>query len=92
MVNAPFDRIIHATAEDFAAGDDERFTAIVFNEMLYYVSDPIAVVRKYIGLLNADGLILCSIFHNGQRPSLRRSVRFVASPCSSTAVARRPRE
>lgn len=54
-------KIIHTGAESFDA-HGERFDIIVFNEMLYYVADPVGLLQKYAALLRQGGVILCSIF------------------------------
>jgi 2-polyprenyl-6-hydroxyphenyl methylase/3-demethylubiquinone-9 3-methyltransferase len=67
-------RIIHTSAERFDA-HGERFTSIVFNEMLYYTVDPIGLLRKYAALLCQGGMILCSIYEKprtAKETSLRR--------------------
>src|SRR5262249_39938696 len=39
------------------------FDVIIFNEVLYYVADPPAVVRRYRKALAPSGLIIVSIFY-----------------------------
>lgn len=39
------------------------FDVIVFNEVLYYVDDPAAVVRRYRTAMAPNGLIIVSVFH-----------------------------
>lgn len=55
------DSIVHTTAECFEAGD-RRWDCIVFNEILYYLSDPAIVLDKYAKLLKPEGIIIVSIF------------------------------
>lgn len=38
------------------------FDVIVFNEVLYYVQDPVAVVRRYLNALASEGVVIVSIF------------------------------
>jgi trans-aconitate methyltransferase len=40
---------------------DGKFGAIVFNESLYYVDDPIGELRRYSGFLEPDGVFLVSM-------------------------------
>jgi 2-polyprenyl-3-methyl-5-hydroxy-6-metoxy-1,4-benzoquinol methylase len=40
---------------------EERFDVIVFNEVLYYLRDPLRTVARYAGCLSAGGLILTSL-------------------------------
>ena len=58
------DRILHLTAEDFEPGE-RRGDCIVFNECLYYVPNPLALLDKYSRLLKSRGMIVVSIY---QRP------------------------
>lgn len=69
-------RIIHTSAERFQPRG-ERFTSIVFNEMLYYTADPVGLLTKYSALLWQGGVILCSIYEKpgaGKEMSLRRKL------------------
>src|ERR1700730_6551518 len=62
--------IVHTRAENFDSCG-ERFDCIVFNEILYYVDDPIGLLRKYAALVRQRGLILCSIYQKPGRASLK---------------------
>ncbi len=70
----PATKIIHARAESFDARGD-CFDSIVFNEMLYYVTDPVGLLRKYIALLRSPGMILCSIYQKPGAVPMRRKLR-----------------
>jgi predicted TPR repeat methyltransferase len=50
---------IAADAQSYAP--TERFDAIVFNEVVYYFSDPAGTVERYARFLNDDGILLFSI-------------------------------
>lgn len=58
----------------------ERFDAIVFNEVLYYVADPVAVLRRYAAALTDDGVIIVSIFEHHNSRLIWRDIhrRFAA--------------
>jgi 2-polyprenyl-3-methyl-5-hydroxy-6-metoxy-1,4-benzoquinol methylase len=56
-----------ADVESFVPAPDERFDAIVFNEVLYYFADPAAVVARFAAFLKPDGFLLASLFE----PSLK---------------------
>lgn len=47
-------------AEEFES--DRRFGVIVFNEVLYYLRDPLAVVERYQRMLDEDGTIVISMY------------------------------
>ena len=56
--------ILTTTAEALQAHG--AFTAIVFNESLYYCADPVAVYNRLLPLLAPDGVIVCSIYQHGR--------------------------
>jgi 2-polyprenyl-3-methyl-5-hydroxy-6-metoxy-1,4-benzoquinol methylase len=56
---APSASWIAADAQTYAP--TERFDAIVFNEVVYFFSDPAATVERYAGALNDGGILLFSI-------------------------------
>jgi 2-polyprenyl-3-methyl-5-hydroxy-6-metoxy-1,4-benzoquinol methylase len=41
---------------------DRSFDVIVFNECLYYVGDPVGIVRKYEGYLKDQGIFIISMY------------------------------
>lgn len=49
---------IQANAEDYVP--TESFDAIVFNEILYYLNDPLQVVKRYTHVLNEGGVFIVS--------------------------------
>jgi 2-polyprenyl-6-hydroxyphenyl methylase/3-demethylubiquinone-9 3-methyltransferase len=58
------------------------FNAIVFNEVLYYLTDPRATLTRYARYLSSDGILVISMYDN------RRSVELtnkVAEAWASTA-------
>jgi 2-polyprenyl-6-hydroxyphenyl methylase/3-demethylubiquinone-9 3-methyltransferase len=75
----PSAKIIHKKAEDFDSYG-ELFDIIIFNEMLYYADDPIALLKKYSILLNKNGKILCSIYQHPGRVSLKRRLMTYFDP------------
>jgi hypothetical protein len=56
---------IQADAEDFIP--DEKFDFIIFNEVLYYFSDPLAVLQKYCVWLRPGGLFITSLYAGSRR-------------------------
>lgn len=56
-------------APDFAVADaasyvpQGRFGVVVFNEMLYYLDDPAAVLARYAACLAPDGAYVISLWH-----------------------------
>ena len=53
-------RFYCAEAQSFATS--ETFGAIVFNEMLYYLHEPLAVVRRFEHALSPGGWFIVSMF------------------------------
>lgn len=45
-----------------------RFDVIIFNQSLYYLNDPPAVLRRYAGMLAPDGHVIISM---ADQPSTR---------------------
>jgi SAM-dependent methyltransferase len=45
----------------------EAFDAIVFNESLYYLHEPLAVVQRYARALTASGVLLTSLYGQSAR-------------------------
>lgn len=43
----------------------ERYDAVVINEVLYYVSDPVAEIGRYLGRVKAGGVLIISMFRHG---------------------------
>jgi 2-polyprenyl-3-methyl-5-hydroxy-6-metoxy-1,4-benzoquinol methylase len=54
-------RFVHADADSFAP--DEQFDAIIWNECLYYLRDPIAVIQRYRRYLRPRGVMIVSMFY-----------------------------
>lgn len=56
---------IQADAQDFVP--DDTFDAIIFNEVLYYFDDPLAVAHRYRAWLRPEGLFVTSLFAGSDR-------------------------
>ena len=54
-------RFVVAAAEAFTPPADERFDAILFNEVVYFLADPLAELRRYAGYLAPGGVLVVSI-------------------------------
>jgi ubiquinone/menaquinone biosynthesis C-methylase UbiE len=59
---------VNALAESFVP--DDQFDAIVFNECLYYLRDPLGVMRRFERYLAPDGVMLVSLFTKTERIEL----------------------
>lgn len=64
----------------------KRFDIVIFNESLYYLSDPLAVMRHYENYLAADGMFIVSMYLYEKAPLWRR-LGAVYDVIDSTAVA-----
>lgn len=54
------DRFVCSTVEEFIP--DEKWSIIVFNEVLYYTGDPVGQIQKYEKSLDPGGILIVSIF------------------------------
>ena len=75
----------HTTAEDFISGE-ERWDCIVFNEMLYYLYAPQALLQKFSRLLRPNGIIIISIYQ--KRASWRALIRFSMTSARCTRIVK----
>jgi 2-polyprenyl-3-methyl-5-hydroxy-6-metoxy-1,4-benzoquinol methylase len=55
------DRSSFAVIDCEGYAPDEQFDVLVFNEVLYCLRDPLAVVQRYTRSLRADGVVLVSM-------------------------------
>ena len=56
---------VQADAQCFVP--DETFDAIIFNEVLYYFDEPLAVAQRYQAWLRPGGLFITSLFSSSER-------------------------
>ena len=61
-------------ADAWAFESDERFDVIVFNQSLYYLTDPAGVLRKYRAMLRPGGRIIVSMVDNARTRSVWRLI------------------
>jgi len=61
------------------------FDVIVFNEVLYYLEDPIAVLQRYRGVLSPGGIVVVSVFHENLS-TWKAISALLASQCLQSAV------
>ena len=52
-------RFVNADISDYSPG--RRFDFIIFNESLYYIEDPLRIVKRYMSLLEEGGLLIVSM-------------------------------
>lgn len=64
------DRLLVADAETYVP--EGRFDAVVLNESLYYLADPRAQARRYLGFVRPGGLLLVSMFHSVRTAAILR--------------------
>ncbi|MEY2527690.1 MAG: hypothetical protein QOE73_2461 [Verrucomicrobiota bacterium] len=70
--------------EEFVPPD--RYDVIVFNESIYYSARPEEVLRRYMGALTADGVMIVSMCQNRWQGSIWTALESVAEIVHSTAV------
>jgi 2-polyprenyl-3-methyl-5-hydroxy-6-metoxy-1,4-benzoquinol methylase len=61
--DSSIERFVCADLTTFDASVGSAFDVIVFNEVLCYVSDPVATINRYRTVLARDGLVIVSVFH-----------------------------
>lgn len=72
----PTDRLICSPLEEFST--DQRFDVILFNEVLYYMSDPKSHLKKFRNYLKPGGKILISMLEMpGWRSRTARNARSI---------------
>lgn len=71
-------KIISATAEQFAGSD--KYDFIVFNEMLYYCSNPVKVLTKFSGMLAPGGRMIISIYLRPENIGLKHRFLHLLQP------------
>ena len=52
-------RFVQADISDYSPG--QRFDLIIFNESLYYIKDPLRIVKRYVSFLEEGGLLIVSM-------------------------------
>jgi 2-polyprenyl-3-methyl-5-hydroxy-6-metoxy-1,4-benzoquinol methylase len=55
-------KLIAGDVETFTFAPDDRFDAIVLNEVLYYVNDPKSVLERCLPLMAPPGIVVVSMF------------------------------
>jgi 2-polyprenyl-3-methyl-5-hydroxy-6-metoxy-1,4-benzoquinol methylase len=61
------ERFVCADIVTFEPPPGSAFDVIVFNEVLYYLEDPIAVLHRYRAVLSPGGIVVVSVFHENLR-------------------------
>lgn len=73
-------KVVQMLAEE-AIDRVSRWDRIVFTEVLYYLDDPLGVLRKYATMLSPTGRIIITIYQKQrQRPGLRKWLRKLRHP------------
>jgi 2-polyprenyl-3-methyl-5-hydroxy-6-metoxy-1,4-benzoquinol methylase len=67
------DEFVAAAAETFTP--HERFDAVVFNECLYYLDDPVGVAGRYREFLAPGGALVVSMFRARRSSAIQRLLR-----------------
>jgi len=70
---------MQADARNFVPED--AFDAIVFNEVLYYFDDPLAVAQRYRAWLKGDGLFIASLYAGSDRARAIGRLLRTTYPC-----------
>jgi SAM-dependent methyltransferase len=71
-------RLVCRPLEDYAPDSGERFTAIIFNEVLFFTDQPGTMLERYRAWLAPDGVLIVSMYQTPRPESgARRSVEAV---------------
>lgn len=76
----------------FVVGDmntyvpNEQFDAIVFNESIYYLNNPLKGLQRYAEYLKPDGIFLISIFVKDKHEEIWRQIQSVFPPLDAVTV------
>jgi 2-polyprenyl-3-methyl-5-hydroxy-6-metoxy-1,4-benzoquinol methylase len=68
---------------------DERFDVIIFNECLYYFSDPLELLKRYEQFLREDGLMIASMHDRDKTRALWAAISRRYDLLDSTSVTNR---
>jgi trans-aconitate methyltransferase len=68
------DRSRFTVADAWAFQTDARFDVIVFNQSLYYLTDPAGVLQKYQAMLAPSGRIIVSMVDNARTRAVWRLI------------------
>jgi len=68
------DRSRFTVADAWAFETDEHFDVIVFNQSLYYLTDPAGILKKYRAMLNPGGRIIVSMVDNARTRAVWRLI------------------
>ena len=66
------DRSLFAVADAWDFETDHRFDVIVFNQSLYYLADPAALLAKYQAMLAPNGRLIVSMVDNARTRAVWR--------------------
>ena len=78
-----------ADAEIYAP--QESFDVIIFNEILYYLSDPVGIFQRMARALNPEGIVVVSMRQTPNSPPIWRSLDRVARTLDAVMVANQNR-
>lgn len=68
--------LVCAPLEEYRPPAGLSFSAIIFNEVLYYAQDPLAALRRYKPLLQDGGIAIVSWYSVGSSPEKEREAAF----------------
>lgn len=67
-------RLLQISLEDYVPEPGERFDAILFNEVLGYVRDPLDQIARYRDFLVPGGILILSIYQTPRESSGARKI------------------
>lgn len=85
----PLGEFHNIAAQDFFR--EQHYDLVIFNEMLYYLKNPVAQLSRYSRMLNPGGVIIisiwqkpCSLRHRVKQWVLRRPLPHI--PCTAAVL------
>jgi 2-polyprenyl-3-methyl-5-hydroxy-6-metoxy-1,4-benzoquinol methylase len=61
---APGAQLSVCSVDEYKTDKTTTFDVIVFNEVLPHVDDPLGSLDRFISILNAEGLVIISLYQN----------------------------
>jgi len=80
---------VESTLESFASHEDEKYDAVVFNEVLPHVAAPFEIIDRFASMLKPNGHIIISTF---QSPNEASNARLFTGVLTAEIAAGRYRQ
>jgi 2-polyprenyl-3-methyl-5-hydroxy-6-metoxy-1,4-benzoquinol methylase len=85
-LRAPNARLLISGIDEFPVDQERPYDAIIFNEVLPAVQDPLGVLDRFLGILSPDGVAIVSLY---QSPDERANARILTRMLEAELVLER---